>query len=80
MKTIDMLKKEALESCRFRGHNMGHFNQGKSGRGRGRITALSYCKTPSCGGWVCVDTFPPPDGIDIGGSAVALHCPAPTEP
>ena len=77
MKLIDRLKKEAIESCKWRGHKMGRFEHGGAGR---HITALAHCTNPNCDGWVFVDTFPPPDGIDIGGSAVALNCPAPIEP
>ena len=74
MRKIDRLKKEALESCGFREHKMSRFEHGKTGRGRNRRTALSRCTTANCDGWVCVDTYPPLDGIEIGGSAVAMNC------
>lgn len=34
------------------------------------------CQT--CGAYVQVDSNPPPNGIDIGGNAVALNCPVQT--
>lgn len=73
MRKIDRLKKEALESCKFREHKMSRFEHSKTGRNR--KTAWAHCTNPNCDGWVCVDTYPPPDGIDIGGSAVAMYCP-----
>lgn len=62
------LKKEALESCRFRQHNMTKFKM------LGGTTWESNCK--GCGMSVQVDPKPLPNSIDIGGSAVALTCTA----
>lgn len=65
MKKIERLKKEALESCKFRGHEMGRFiGDNKS--------AISHCKL--CDRSVSVNTNPLPNDIDIGGEAVALCC------
>ncbi len=60
---ITELQDEALESCKFRGHKMGKFN-------KYNISECTICKA-----WVQVDDKPAPNGIDIGGPAVALHCP-----
>ena len=57
------LQTEALESCKFRGHNMSAFDENN----------ISECKT--CKAWVQTDAKPAPNGIDIGGPAVAMHCP-----
>lgn len=65
MRKIERLKKEALESCKFRDHEMKRFiNFGH--------TAISHCKL--CDRSVAVDTHPLSNGIDIGGEAVALNC------
>lgn len=76
MKKIDRLKKEAMGSCRWRQHNMGKFvnlTYGEGWRDPGpRYTASSECSL--CGAWVQIDTRPAPDGIEIGGPAVAVTC------
>jgi hypothetical protein len=66
MKKIDTLRKSALESCKFRGHQMKPFKHFD------KITAFSVCRV--CGKSVAISTNPPPNGIDIGGEAVALGC------
>jgi len=74
MTRLDKLKREALESCRLRGHDMGYFKTQidyPKGTGR-RQVAISYCK--HCKMYVQVDSYPEPNGIDIGGNAVAINC------
>lgn len=66
MRTIERLRQEALESCKFRGHKMKSFSR------KYRHWWDSTCKV--CGMEVCVNDNPAPNGIDIGGEAVALHC------
>lgn len=66
MKKIERLRIEALESCNFRGHRMNSFSR-KYQHGRS-----SECR--DCGMNVTIDDNPLPNGIDIGGEAVALHC------
>ena len=61
------LKQEALGACRWRRHSMGRWSDSTKGK-----TSLCTCK--KCGKWVQVDVSPPPNGIDIGGPAVALGC------
>jgi hypothetical protein len=65
MRKIERLKREALESCRFRGHKMERFLDYES-------YAVSACK--NCCKVVVVIPSPSPNEIDIGGEAVALGC------
>ncbi len=64
---LDYLIDRAMESCRFRGHDMGHW-QASPQRG----SAYSRCQR--CDAQVTVKVDPLPNNIDIGGSAVAVHC------
>jgi len=67
MRKIERLKREALESCRFRGHKMEHF------KNYGNISkAYSQCKV--CLETVAINAYPLPNSIEIGGEAVALYC------
>jgi len=67
MATLKNLKIEAMESCDFRGHSMGAWADGAD-------ATTSQCQCAICDAWVVVETNPMPNGIDIGGSAVALGC------
>jgi len=60
MKKETRLKKEANRAADFRGHRL--FWQGNTGT----------CE--HCGAWAQIDTNPAPNGIDIGGPAVAVNC------
>jgi hypothetical protein len=66
MTKLNRLKREALEACVFRGHDMGRFNNWC------KTAAVSYCKI--CDKQVVVNTHPMANEIDIGGAAVALSC------
>lgn len=66
MRTVERLRQSALESCKFRGHKMSRFASLHT------WAKVSDCKT--CGMSVIVNARPAPNGIDIGGEAVALHC------
>ena len=68
MKTYDKLRKEALESCRFRGHKMLRFKKYGAYKDKGH----SICE--KCAKSVWIDCAPPPNGIDVSGEAVALGC------
>ena len=57
------LQIEAIKSCEFRGHDMSAFNKHN----------ISECKT--CKAWVQTNNKPAPNEINIGGPAVAMHCP-----
>ena len=61
------LKREALESAMFHGHSMYPFATIVP-----NVVARSHCQ--NCGKYVQVDTQPAPNGIEIGGEAVALGC------
>lgn len=65
MLKIERLKREALESCKFRGHKMKPFLDYAD-------FSISSCK--NCNKTVMVIPSPPPNGIDISGEAVALGC------
>ncbi len=60
------LKKEALASMKFHGHDPSRF------RNWSPTLAESHCVR--CGKWVQVNTKPAPNEIDVGGTAVALGC------
>lgn len=66
---IDILRGEANQSCKFREHIMGWDTPNRSEK---RTTQIGHCV--NCGKEVILDTNPPPNGIDIGGEAVALNC------
>jgi hypothetical protein len=61
--TLEALKQSADDAARWRGHDLVWRDEGL-GRAHG------VC---SCGLSADVDTTPAPNGIDIGGSAVALN-------
>lgn len=70
MSTVSNLKKEAQQSCKFRGHQMSKFH---------RVTNFcnheiwrAYCEI--CNKSVDVIPRPKPNQINIGGEAVALGC------
>lgn len=66
MKKLERLRKEALESCNFRGHTMRSFSR------KYRHWWDSECK--KCDRQVCIIDNPAPNQIEISGEAVALHC------
>ena len=69
MTRFERLRKEALAACRWREHKMrlNHYTILKD-----RHRAAWDCTI--CGKGMAVDTHPDPNGIDIGGEAVALEC------
>jgi hypothetical protein len=69
MTDMKLLQLEALEACKFRGHTMGPFLSHKP---YPDVIAWSRCKV--CDMQVVVNVKPAPNGIDIGGEAVALTC------
>ncbi len=66
MLKLERLRLEAIESCEFRGHKMKPFNR------RYRHWWRSSCRI--CDKEVCLNDDPDPNGIEISGEAVALHC------
>jgi len=69
MKPLDKLRQEAEESTKWRGHTIKWV---APWHGEGKSTQLGEC--PNCGMEVQICTKPAPNGIDIGGRAVALNC------
>ena len=68
MRTLESLKKEAEKSARFRGHKI-HGRWTDNWNGTSSIATCSICDA-----YVQVETKPAPNGIDIGGTAVAVGC------
>ena len=68
--TMNRLRRSARESCKWRGHDMTPFKA--NGNWRPYSAQTSVCR--KCGMEVAVDAYPAPNGIDIGGEAVALNC------
>lgn len=69
MTRFERLRKEALAACRYRGHRMQITTHSILGR---RVRATWRCTV--CDKSVAIDTHLDPNGIDIGGEAVALEC------
>ena len=72
MRRLAKLKQEAKSSAEFRGHILGKWKSNLIFPTAKRAVELAICVR--CGEWVQVDTCPPPDGIDVGGTAVAVGC------
>ena len=66
MATLRDLKTEAKSAATWRGHHMKRFETVNG------HAATSVCRWCSMG--IYVDAKPAPNGIDIGGEAVALNC------
>ena len=77
MTYAEKLRRSALESAAWRGHQMGRFEHYHGTwlgqRLPNRHAGTAKCKI--CGAYASFNTYPPPNGIDIGGDAVALNCP-----
>jgi transcription elongation factor Elf1 len=69
MEGLQTLIKQARDASRFRGHKMSKF---AIWHGESKSIANSSCK--KCGAWVQCNTRPLPNGIDLGGPAVAVNC------
>ena len=69
MTTLETLRGQADDSCSRRGHRMV-WEPPICGE------TMQEAECSVCKAWVQVDTKPLPNGIDIGGPAVALGCPA----
>ena len=60
--TTFRLQHAAKDASQYRGHRMGSFDQN------------NQAACIECQAWVQVDPNPAPNGIDIGGPAVAIRC------
>lgn len=75
MRSIESLVREARATAKWRGHSMPpvriwrQYDQNNEQRG----IAQSECRV--CKAFIQCETHPAPNGIDIGGSAVAVNCP-----
>ncbi len=68
---LEMLKEKAERSAEFHGHALGPWNPNLILPSRTRAVEPSIFIY--CGEWVEVDTYPLPDGLNIGGTAVAVE-------
>lgn len=74
---VARLVAQAVDAMTWRGHEVDHDRTLTSWPEGGRLRAVLYCK--NCPAQVTVDTDPLPNGIDIGGDAVAVNCPIDTQ-
>ena len=72
MKKLGRLRKEAIDCCNFRGHKMKRFEHCRPYAGIMWGHAYSECEI--CGRSVHINARPEPNGIEIGGEAVAVDC------
>lgn len=69
MRRIDRLKREAMDSARWRGHRMTNFANGGT-------EGLAHAFCLKCPAMVLINVRPHPRAVPIGGAAVAVNCPA----
>jgi hypothetical protein len=69
---LGTLKRRAREFAALRGHKLGDFVHSDW---RPATVATAECAHPGCKAFVTVNAKPAPNEIDIGGDAVAVHCP-----
>jgi len=62
--TINDLMQDALESAAWRGQDMGEF-----------CPSFYIAQCSRCGRIIQIDPNPLPNGIEIGGEALAVYCP-----
>lgn len=72
MKKLEMLKEKAERSAEYHGHTLGPWKPNLIFPTTSRTVELSMCIY--CGEWAEVDTCPLPNGINVGGTAVAVDC------
>ena len=66
MKSLATLKREAERAARFRGHNLGPWQDRSPNR--------SFAECEDCDASVTVTVNPMPNEVDVMGSAVAIGC------
>ena len=69
MTELSRLIRQASKATRFRGHRLKPWTRHDE---PWHAQAETTCRI--CGAYVLVIVDPPPNGIDIGGDALALHC------
>jgi hypothetical protein len=77
MAAYSTLRRRAAAAANWRGHSLKwariRDSAPHTAMHSGRIIVSAECR--HCGASVTIDTAPPANGIDIGGSAVATNCP-----
>jgi hypothetical protein len=74
-KKFRKLKEGALRSAEQRGHKMADFDPAiKTARADKSMRYAASAVCTRCAAHVMVDTHPEPNGVDIGGKAVAMGC------
>lgn len=68
-RALSTLKREAARAARFRGHVLRWARTYHGSRGS---VAVGACR---CGAEAIAETCPWPNGVDVGGTAVAIECP-----
>lgn len=71
--TKSLLRNQAEEACKSRKHTMGTWK-----RHSYYSDTVEYCHCVKCDMQVVIDADPAPNGIDIGGEAVAMNCGSPS--
>jgi len=71
MASLSALKHSAKVSANARGHKLGVWTTNEA-----RGMAYAECLVSDCHAWVQVEREPAANSIDVGGSAVAINCPA----
>ena len=77
MDSLDNLRRGAEAAMRFRGHTvpeLADWKQLEGGLGSRSARKTFEYTCERCGKSVVIDNRPPANGIDVGGSAVALDC------
>lgn len=69
--TVKQLQELATKGAEWRGHWLGKWRKAETMAGYTVYTS----RCVNCGAYVQVCPDPPPNGIDIGGDAVAVNCP-----
>ena len=69
MKSLDTLRNEAQEAAKRRGHWIKWLHPFF-----GERTSIQDGKCRVCGAPVQIDVSPLPNGIDMGGEALAMNC------
>jgi hypothetical protein len=69
--TARRLRGEARAAAAWRGHSLARFSPLLPSTGRG---GYSDAACTACGAAVRIDTAPAPNGINVGGDAVAVSC------
>lgn len=68
------LRKEALESCKFRGHKMRHSHDELRGMISGRLKHTGTWECTNCKAWMMISTHPYANECEISGYALAVTC------